>query len=89
MLQHHLTVKEVAEHMGCSATTARIRMRQMVHTESPLTVTENELNRWWNERTFAPVSKIKHSDRTYCHHMTKPDGKFLIPRKRPSLKDKN
>ena len=84
MLQHHLTVKEVAEHMGCSATTARVRMRQMVHTESPLTVTEDELNRWWKERTCAPVPKIKQSTRSYCRHMaTEPGEKFLIPRKRP------
>lgn len=84
MLQHHLTVREVAENMGCSAATARARMRQMVHTESPLTVTEDELERWWMERTYGPAQKTKQTIRPYCRHMKiEPGEKFLIPRKRP------
>lgn len=57
----HLTSREVAEEMGCTMETARARMRQMVHTVSPLTVTEYELRRWWTARTRLPDKKTKYT----------------------------
>ncbi len=84
MMVRRLNPREVAAAMSCSVATARARMRQMVHTEAPLTVTEEALERWWADRTREPVPKTKHTVRPYCRHM-KPDGdqKFLISRKRP------
>ena len=85
MPSRHLTPKEVAASMGCGMATARARMRgQMIHTEAPLTVTEEELERWWTDRTHGPVQKEKRTTRQYCRHMKPDEGqKFLIPRKRP------
>ena len=85
MLTSRLSPKQVAAEMNCSVATARARMRQMIHTENPLTVTEEEVARWWEERTRGPVPKTKHTVRPYCRHMKPEDGqKFLIPRKRLS-----
>ena len=85
MSVHRLGSKEVAAEMNCSVATARARMRQMVHTEAPLTVTDIELERWWAERTREPVPQTKRTSRLYCRHMKPDEGqKFLIPRKRPT-----
>lgn len=85
MLTRRLKPKEVAAEMDCCVATARARMRQtMVHTEKPLTVTEDELKRWWNKKSLEPLKKAKKTTRTYCRHMQPEENeKFLISRKRP------
>ena len=85
MLTRRLKPKEVAAEMGCCMATARARMRQtMVHTEKPLTVTEDELKRWWNDKSLEPIKKTKKTRRPYSKHMKPEENeKYLIPRKRP------
>ncbi len=84
MLTRRLKPKEVAAGMNCCLATARIRMRQMVHTEKPLTVKESEVERWWNEHNQEPIKKTKKTTRPYSKHIkTEGNDKYLIPRKRP------
>ena len=85
MIVRRLNPREVAAAMSCSVATARARMRQMVHTEAPLTVTEVELEHWWEDRTRGPVPQVTRTTRPYCRHMKQEEGqRFLIPRKRPT-----
>ncbi len=84
MLTRRLKPKEVAAEMNCSVATARIRMRQMTHTENPLTVTEDAVERWWKDHTLEASPKAKKTARPYCRHMKmEEDEKFIISRKRP------
>lgn len=83
MLVRRLTPREVAAHMRCSVATARDRMRQMTHTERPLTVTEDAIERWYAERTVESIKKEKRIARSYHRHIAPTPGEFLIPRKRP------
>ena len=54
-MDKHLTPTEVGQILGYKdpATIRRV-MRQMIHTENPLRVTEKALTAWINERTFRP-----------------------------------
>lgn len=82
MLVRRLSPKEVAAEMGCSVATARARMRQIVHTEKPLTVTESEISMWYEKREYHPVEDQKRI-RTYCRHMAVDEQEnYLIPRRR-------
>lgn len=84
MLVRRLTPREVAAHMRCSVATARDRMRQMTHTENPLTVTEEAIERWYAERTVESTKREKSTARSYHRHIAPTPGEvFLIPRKRP------
>ena len=83
MLLRRLNPSEVAVVMNCSLATARTRMRQMVHTEHPLTVTEAEIERWYAGRTYEPLAQCR-KRRPYQKRISTAEGeKFLIPRKRP------
>jgi len=84
MLVRRLSPKDVAAHMGCSVATARDRMRQMTHTETPLTVTEEAIEHWYAERTVESVKRPTRTTRAYQKHIVPMPGEsFLISRKRP------
>lgn len=51
-----LSVRDIAERYQVKAETARRYMRQMVHMEAPLMVTERALKAWEESRTFPPES---------------------------------
>ena len=83
MLVRRLSPSDVAAVMNCSLATARTRMRQMVHTERPLTVTEVEIERWYATRTYEPRAQCRQK-RTYQKRISPAEGeKYLIPRRRP------
>lgn len=52
-----LTASDICERYGCSEKTARRYMRQMVHMEMPLRVTETALLAWEASRTYESSSK--------------------------------
>lgn len=82
MLVNRMRPKEVAAIMKCSVPTARARMRQMVHTEKPLTVTETEFNRWYIAKETYP-NNTSRKKRAYHKRILPEEGeKFLIPRRR-------
>ena len=49
-----LFVPDIMARYHCSAPTARKYMRQMIHMENPLAVTESALLAWERERTVCP-----------------------------------
>ena len=52
-----MTPAEVGKILGYKdQETVRRIMRQMIHMEGPLRVTETELQKWINERTYKPVN---------------------------------
>ena len=82
MLVHRMRPKEVAAKMNCSVATARARMRQMVHTEKPLTVTETEFDRWYTKKLQPPINTSR-KKRDYVRRIKQDPGeKFLISRHR-------
>lgn len=55
-----LTPAKVAEILGYKDTdTARRIMREMIHMENPLRVTEKALEGWINERMYRPAADAK------------------------------
>lgn len=53
-----LRVKEVGEILGYrTPDVIRKTMRQMVHMEQPLRVSESALQAWINQRTFRPAEQ--------------------------------
>ena len=58
-MERLLTAKEVAERYRCSPDTARRYMRQMVHMEHPLMVTEKAVSEWEQSRTYYPANAIR------------------------------
>ena len=54
-MERLLLVKDVMARYNCSAPTARKRMREMFHTENPLTVLERSLTDWESARTQNPI----------------------------------
>lgn len=58
-MEQLLTAKEVAERYRCSPDTARRYMRQMVHMEHPLMVTEKAVSEWEQSRTYYPAKAIR------------------------------
>ena len=57
MIENQLTPAEVGKILGYKdMETVRRIMRQMIHMENPLRVTENALRAWIGMRTFKPMS---------------------------------
>ena len=52
-----LTVSDIAARYKVCEATARNYMRQMIHMEKPLMVTERALATWESERTVDPIDK--------------------------------
>ena len=60
MIDTIYTVKGICELFGFKdARTARKIMRDMEHTENPLTVTERAVKAWMAKKTLPPVSEIR------------------------------
>lgn len=84
-----LGVAEIRERYGCSEATARKYMRQMVHMEKPLRVTEDAVAAWEIERTYNPVDTAglkagrRSAGSSLKYREPAREGKFLIARKRP------
>ncbi len=53
-MERLLRAEDIAERYSCSVKTARKYMRQMRHTEAPLTVTEAAVLAWDAKRTIDP-----------------------------------
>lgn len=53
-----LRTKDIMERYSCSANTARKYMREMVHTERPLTVSAAAVAMWDDSRTQAPAGRV-------------------------------
>ena len=49
------SVRDIQSRYQCSPNTARAYIRQMIHMEKPLMVTEKALMDWENRRTVAPM----------------------------------
>ena len=80
-----LTAKDIAERYGKSEKTAMRYMRQMVHMEKPLRVTEQAVEAWEIERTYDPVSTQKEPIKHAQVRRSRPEpGKYAIPRVRPA-----
>lgn len=58
-MERLLTAKEVTERYRCSPDTARRYIRQMVHMERPLMVTEKAVSEWEQSRTYYPANAIR------------------------------
>lgn len=82
MLVRRLSPSDVAAVMTCSLATARTRMRQMVHTEHPLTVTESEIERWYADRTYEPLTQQRQKRPYQRRIQPEESDRFLIPRRR-------
>lgn len=54
-----LSVKDIQSRYQCSPNTARAYIRQMIHMEKPLMVSEKALREWEQEKTIAPVGMIR------------------------------
>ena len=52
-----LTAADIMARYQCTAPTARAYMRQMIHAEKPLRVTESALRQWETDRTRGPGEK--------------------------------
>lgn len=74
-----LFVPDIMARYHCSAPTARKYMRQMIHMEDPLAVTESALLAWEHERTVHPED-----NRTKPKRRVKlvPVTDYHIPRRR-------
>ena len=57
MLSEIFKPQDIANRYGCSVRTARRYMRQMRHTENPLTVTEQAIRDWDLMRTVYPPNE--------------------------------
>lgn len=54
-----LTVRDICARYKCQPTTARKRMREMEHMESPLMVTERAVIAWEHKKTVPPESAVR------------------------------
>ena len=83
-----LTAKDIAERYGKSEKTAQRYMRQMVHMEKPLRVTEQAVEAWEIERTYEPMQATETGKTpARCRRSRSaqnPGGRFIIPRVRPA-----
>lgn len=84
-----LTAQDIMERYNCSENTARSYMRQMIHMEKPLRVSEAALDAWEANRTMAPMEAQKGAKNGKQRHsaiMPPKDG-HLISRVRPKAKE--
>lgn len=51
-----LSVKDIQERYQCNPATARKYIRDMIHMEKPLMVSEKEVDRWEKAKTIYPMS---------------------------------
>lgn len=84
-----LTVEDVAEKLQVTRATAYKYIRQMRHMESPVRVTESDLNAWVMARMTAPGDRMepekkrrKKPEKGRVIPMPGPDGKYHVPRRR-------
>lgn len=73
-----LTAADIQQRYQCSGPTARKRMRQMIHMESPLLVRLADVLAWEMQKTIDPnekrIGKIKRGKRNG-------EGLYRIPRR--------
>lgn len=72
MMERLLGVAEVAERYHCCHKTASKRMKQMVHMEKPLLVSENAIMQWEWEHTVTPGKKELPLSRVHVTEMKMP-----------------
>lgn len=58
-MERLLSVKDIADRYQCKPGTARKYMRNMVHLENPLMVTERAVADWERKRTFPPENETR------------------------------
>lgn len=58
-MERLLSVKDIADRYQCKPGTARKYMRNMVHLENPLMVTERAVMDWERKRTFPPEDETR------------------------------
>ena len=86
-MERLLNPADIAARYQCSLPTARARMRQMLHMEKPLMVTEAAVLAWEREKTVCPgeatAPKKKPQRRTgWEAPPMDANGKYHIPRRR-------
>lgn len=83
MTERLYRANDVAARYSVSVQTARAYMRQMRHTEKPLTVRESDMLSWDFERMIDPAEKKKQKrvTRTTSSFQRSADGKYHIPRR--------
>lgn len=59
MMMKLMSVKDIQERYQVNPATARKYIREMIHMEKPLMVSEKEVDRWEKDRTVYPTSVIK------------------------------
>ena len=62
-MERLLSVKDISERYQCKPATARKYMRDMVHMETPLMVTERAVKVWEAKRTVPPESETRRQER--------------------------
>lgn len=82
-MENLLTVDDVAGIMRVSKRTAYTYMRQMIHTETPLRVTEASLREWIEGRIVDPEEKKRRKNATAYRHRISIPSDYHIPRRRP------
>jgi len=83
MLKPVYRVDFIMNRYGCAASTARKYMREMEHTERPLTVTEDAIRDWEETKTIPSLRdrNEKASKRKRKAKMPRYDG-HIVPRAR-------
>ena len=59
MMERLLSVKDIQNRYQCNPATARKYMRQMVHMEKPLMVSEHAINEWEKRKLTMPDWMIR------------------------------
>lgn len=77
-----LTAEDVAGIMRVGKRTAYAYMRQMIHMEKPMRVTEAALRAWIAGRSVAPEEKKRRGVNTGRRRMTVVPEDYRIPRRR-------
>ena len=58
-MERLLSVKDIQERYQCNPATARKRMREMMHMEKPLMVSESAVNEWEKRKLIMPDYMIR------------------------------
>lgn len=86
-MEPRLRPQNIADLYGVGIVTARKYMRQMEHTEKPLTVTKQAVEAWEMQRTYdagETLGKPRQAKTSRKRAPAKPKGKYLVPRVRPA-----
>ena len=62
-MERLLSVKDISERYQCKPATARQYMRNMVHMERPLMVTERAVREWETRKTLPPEDVTRRQER--------------------------